>query len=479
MHMTVRPHWRRTCASILGACLAAGAADRPNILVIVADDLGYAAISHNPQHPPFVATPRIDALAAGGVAFTQAYTNGNVCSPTRAAILTGRYPQRAGIYTAGEGGRGMSLDHRIIPSYLKPAGYVSGAFGKWHLGVTLDKSPLKRGFDDFFGFLGRGAHSYFALDDPDSPIYRGLEPTRPAGYLTDVLAAEASAFIARNRQQPFFCYLAFNAVHAPIEAPDETAQKYQAARAVEARYQGGGDKDRGPIAAFAAMIEHLDRGVGTVLDTLKREGLADNTLVFFLSDNGGAFDPQQFNRPLRGKKHQDYEGGIRTPYFVSWPRRFNGGRTIDAPVMGMDILPTILDAAGQPPFAHLPLDGRSLLPLIEGKVTQVHEQLCWASSVNGWWAIREGGWKLVSFRDHLELYDLEKDPGEAADVATHQPERVAALRASHQAWLAGMADPMTPGHPKVWKPGVVGEDDTEERKGKKERKRKRQDPPLP
>ena len=178
---------------------------RPNIVVILTDDQGYADISFNRHHPKEVSTPHMDALAREGVFFTQGYISGNVCSPTRAGIMTGRYQQRAGIYTAGEGGSGLPLAEKIFPQFLKGAGYVCGAFGKWHLGLTREYSPCARGFDEFYGFLGRGAHDYFDLDNADSPLYRGFEPIRDEGYLTNRLTEEAVSFIQRHKDHPFFC----------------------------------------------------------------------------------------------------------------------------------------------------------------------------------------------------------------------------------------------------------------------------------
>jgi arylsulfatase A-like enzyme len=200
--------------------VAATAPRPPNIVVILTDDQGYADISFNPHHPKEVSTPHLDALARESVWFSQAYITGNVCSPTRAGLLTGRYQQRAGVYTAGEGGRGIAQTETIFPKFLKPAGYVSGAFGKWHLGLTVEQSPVGRGFDEWYGFLGRGAHDYLKLDDIEgSPIYRNGQPIKDEGYLTTRLTEETVAFIQKHKGGPFYVHLAYNAVHSPAQAP--------------------------------------------------------------------------------------------------------------------------------------------------------------------------------------------------------------------------------------------------------------------
>ncbi len=459
-------------------CANAVPVGKPNILIILTDDQGYAAVSLNPFHPSAVSTPNIDSIARNGIDFRQAYIAANVCSPSRAALLTGRYPQRAQVYTAGEGGTGMSLDNHIIPFFLKPAGYVSGAFGKWHLGTEIEKSPLKRGFDEFYGFLGRGGHDYFNFD-PDSgekfggSIYRGLEALQnEKGYLTDILTDEAVAFIRKHKTEPFFCYLAYNAVHAPIEAPEETSRKYKNAKAFDPKYQ---DDVKGPIRTYLAMLEHLDRGVGRVLDTLQKEGIADNTLIFFLTDNGGPFDPGQFNQPLHGNKHQNWEGGVRTPFFVSWPGRFKAGQVIDVPVISMDILPTLLDVLNLPMPADKPLDGKSLLPLIDGKVATLHDRLFWTDgSEGGWWSARIGNWKMLGNRDDVKLFNLAEDPSEKNDLALKYPEKLADLRKAFDVWLDSMPDPMskgTHGNNKRWTPDDAG-------KGKKIKRTRRGSSPA-
>jgi arylsulfatase A-like enzyme len=401
---------------------------KPNIVIIITDDQGYADISFNPLHPPEVNTPNMDSLAREGIFFSQAYISGNVCSPTRAGLMTGRYQQRSGIYTAGEGGSGLPLDEKIFPQYLKPAGYVCGAFGKWHLGLTPEYNPVSRGFDEFYGFMGRGAHDYFDLDDPDSPIYRGLNPISDSGYLTNRLTEEAITFIKNHKEEPFFVYLAYNAVHYPAQAPPEDVALYNT-----------GDPLRDTLMA---MLKHLDEGVGDVVKTLKNEGLWENTLLFFLTDNGGAAAMHAINTPLRDFKSSNYEGGIRTPFILSWPAKYQGGHTVHTPVMSLDILPTVMAAAGVEEPLNKPFDGKNIQPILE-QAGILHDKLYWSEGgESGTWAVRSGKWKLVVHKDLFELFDLENDPSETTDLSEIYPDTVLEMSISYDTWLDEMAEPI-------------------------------------
>ena len=422
-----------------------GNSRRPNIVVILTDDQGFADISLNPEHPREVSTPHMDALAKDGVQFSQAYTSGHVCSPTRAGIMLGGYSQRAGVYTAGDGGRGFDPDKKIFPSYL-PDEYVSAAIGKWHLGLDTDYPELKwhamnRGFDECYKFMGRGGHSYFNLrSDSEAkfnhPIYRNKERINDEGYLTDRLTEEAVAFIDRNKSKPFFLYLAYNAVHAPAEAPEESIAAFQ-------KKFPGLSQER---AVLMAMLKHLDDGVGQVVGKLKQEGLFDNTLLFFLTDNGGSKAMSAINAPLRGFKGSLDEGGIRTPLIVSWPNRFPGGKTVDQPVISFDILPTVLQATEQVPASEK-FDGKSLLPMLTGKATEHHPSLYWSKGPEDEWAIRTGDWKLHQKRGSVELIDLASDPSETKNVASANPAKVNELRSAYDLWIDQMQDPIS-GKPK-------------------------------
>jgi arylsulfatase A-like enzyme len=432
--------------------------EKPNVAVIVADDLGYAEVSFHEKHAKEVSTPHLDALAAAGIVCRQGYVSGHVCSPTRAGLMTGRYQQRLGLYTGGEAGSGLPLGETLLPGFLKAAGYATGQFGKWHLGPTLEWSPVHRGFDEVYGFLGRGAHDYFKLDDPEDPIYRGLEPVRDSGYLTDRLGEETAAFIRKQRTgRPFFAYLAFNAVHAPMQAPEEEIAKFDT-----------GDPVRN---TRLAMGRRLDDAVGRVIAALKESGAWENTLVFFLSDNGGPLAQSADNTPLRGGKHTDYEGGVRVPFVVSWPARLKPGGS-DAVVSALDILPTALAAAGVAMPADRPADGIDLIPVLSGEKPAPTRDLFWCSGgEEGWWAVRSGDWKLVAERERIELFDLAADPGEATDLAASKPDQVAELTRRHDVWLAAMADPVKAGA-KRWAPGGESEKPRKKSRMEKEERRK-------
>jgi len=451
--------------------IGAADAEQPNIVVILTDDQGYADISLNPFHPKEVSTPHMDALATHGVRFSQAYTSGHVCSPTRAGLMLGRYQQRVGVYSAGDGGRGFDPKLPILPSFL-PEKYRSTAIGKWHLGLDDDFPELKwhamsRGFDECYKFMGRGAHSYFDLRKDSEgkfmhPLYRNKERINDEGYLTDRLSEEAVAFIDRNKSQPFFLYLAYNAVHAPPEAPQATIDKYRK-RFPEL------SKER---VILMAMLEHLDNGVGAVVNKLKKENLFENTLLFFLTDNGGAKAMNADNTPLRGFKGSLYEGGIRTPFIVSWPAKFSGGRTVDAPVISLDILPTVLDALKVKAPKKPSFDGKSLLPLLTGQSKTLHNTLYWCKE-GGNWAIRHGDWKLQTLKNQTELFHLGNDPSEKTNVADQHPDMVKTLNTAFDKWMAPMADPITGGSKRT-DPAPVQNELTEKQKTRQTKRLERQ-----
>ena len=423
----------------VGITSTALAGEKPNIVIILTDDQGYADVSYNPHSPPEVSTPNIDALARSSVICTHGYTSGHVCSPTRAGLMTGRYQQRFGVYTAGEGGSGVPLDEVFIPQRLKPAGYISGALGKWHLGLTEEYHAMNRGFDEFYGFMGRGAHPYFDHSDMDHPIYRGLKPIKEEGYLTTRITEEAVDFIDRHSEEPFFLYVAYNAVHSPPEAPEEDIRKVT------------GDETRDTLMA---MIKHLDMGVGEIVNTLRKHHVYDNTLLIFLTDNGGSGAMHANNAPLRGFKQMDYEGGVHVPFIVSWPAQFKGGRECDVPMWSIDLFATALDAAGVPLPKERPLDGKSILPALKGETDKLHDELYWSSGgLKGKWAVRSGNWKLVAEKKRVELFDLDKDLSETTDLAAMHPKVVAELTDKYNAWLDEMAEPLSK-QQKRWSPEI-------------------------
>ena len=415
---------------------------QPNIVVIITDDQGYADFSYNPHHGKEVSTPHMNALAREGVYFSQGYTTGPVCSPTRAGLMLGRYQQRVGIYSAGDGGSGFDPDIKIFPGFL-PDDYRSMAIGKWHLGLDNDYPELKwhavsRGFDEAYKFMGRGAHDYFKLTGIKgdySPIYRNkrrIEETEYEGYLTTRLSEEAVSFIDRQKESPFFLYLAYNAVHTPAQAPQADIDRYKKKypHLTETR------------AILLAMLEHLDDGVGAVVNKLKDEGIWDNTLLFFLTDNGGASAMDADNGHLRDFKQTLYEGGIRTPFVVSWPDQFQGQRVIDTPISSFDILPTVVDALAidAPEVKHF--DGKSLLPLISGENKTHHDVMFWDSGeMTRGWAVRQGDWKLKTTKKGTELFNLWQDPSEENNLADDQPTIVKTLQTLYENWRAELPEP--------------------------------------
>ncbi len=404
----------------------------PNIVIIVADDQGYADVSFH-DHPNEISTPAIDRLAEDGVVFSNGYASAYVCAPTRAGLLTGKYQQRFGFYKARDSRKGMPLSEKTIANYLSEEGYVSGIFGKWHLGLEYDYRPLQRGFDEFYGFLGHGAHSYFDLDCEEDQrhncIYRNNEIIEDEGYLTDILAEESCNFIEKQAraEQPFFLYLPFNAVHFPLEAPQEDINRFTTE-----------DSDRN---IMLAMLYRMDLAVGKVIDKLKSEGLYENTLIFYFSDNGGARKIHANNMPLRDYKQSTYEGGIRVPFIISWPAKFEPGKR-DEPVITIDILPTILDVLNIL-TKEMMLDGRSILPAINGKLDNpLHDFLFWDGDEEKW-AVRSGDFKLVKNNSgHVELYNINKDIGESNNIIESNNEMAEVLLNEYRTWRNSMSQPM-------------------------------------
>ncbi len=455
----------------------AQATQPPNIVIILTDDQGYADISFNPNHPKEVATPHMDELAREGVFFSQAYTSGHVCSPTRAGLMLGNYQQRVGVYTAGDGGRGFDPKLPIFPAFL-PKEFTSTAIGKWHLGLDDDYPLLKwhamnRGFDECYKFMGRGGHDYFKLQGVNgsdyAPVYinkRRLKDNEYRGYLTTRLTEEAVDFIDRKKGNPFFLYLAYNAVHSPAQAPKEDIARYRE------KFPGISEKR----ATLMAMLHHLDLGVGAVVKKLKDEKLWRNTLLFFLTDNGGSKAMEADNGILRGFKGSLNEGGIRTPWIMSWPEKFKGGRVIKTPVISIDILPTVLDATGVSSPDDIPMDGRSILPLLTGQADSHHTNLFWNSgSPKGEWAVRQGTWKAHGFRDKFSLYNLEEDPSETTDLAEKKTTKANELFELHEKWLSTMVASAETGHntPKVAKhPKTKGKTRELKREQKREERKK-------
>ncbi|MEW6359943.1 MAG: sulfatase-like hydrolase/transferase [Planctomycetota bacterium] len=405
---------------------------KPNVVVILADDLGYAELGV--QGCKDIPTPHTDSIARNGVRMTNGYVSCPICAPTRAGLLTGRYQQRFGFETnpgpeqyAAEN-FGLPRSEATIAERMKALGYATGMVGKWHVGFKPEMTPPQRGFDEFFGFLG-GATNYFAAKRR-SAILRGKDPVEEKEYLTDAFGREAAAFIEKHADKPFFLYVPFNAVHSPLEATEKDLASF------------GNIMDQ-KRRTYAGMTAAMDNAIGRVLETLRRLELEENTLIFFLSDNGGP-TPQttSSNLPLRGYKGQVYEGGIRIPFMVQWKGRLPAGKVYDRPLIALDILPTTIAAAGGEVSPDWKLDGANLLPYLRGENTSPpHDTLYWRFHQQQ--AIRQGDWKLVKGGSsaNWELYNLAEDIGEQKNLADAMPDKVKELDAAWQAWNKQLMEP--------------------------------------
>jgi arylsulfatase A-like enzyme len=444
----------RLAALVLAALSASAATSRsgeagprrPNVVILLADDLGYTDIGV--QGCKDIPTPHIDTIARDGARCTSGYVSCPVCSPTRAALLTGRYQQRFGyefnptLLRLGGAGQGLPRDQVTLARRLQDAGYATGLIGKWHLGEEEKFHPLEHGFQEFFGFLP-GAHDYFRTDDRNyGPLYRGRKRVDLTGYLTRVLAQEAVAFIDRHAEEPFFLYLAFNAVHVPMQAPEPTLRRFAAIEPPTRR-------------TYAAMTAELDDAVGRVLDKLRAAGLEENTLVFFLSDNGGPIGKLgrngALNTPLRGSKGDTWEGGVRVAFLMRWKGQIPSGKVYKPPVIQLDIHATALAAAGVDVKPEWKLDGVNLLSFLSGKrAGDPHTALYWRFGEQ--MAIRRGDWKLVQsdlapdrpFGDIAErpmLFHLGDDMAEEHDLAAAHPDRVKEMYEVWRKWNDGLMPP--------------------------------------
>ncbi len=477
--MIARSCFRRSVAAVCALLImvAIGAPDalankaKPlNIVFILVDDLGYMDVS--PNNPDtFYDTPNIERLAKSGMRFTNGYAANPVCSPTRYSIMTGKYPSRVNATNFFSGRRSgkfnpaplhdrMDLKETTIAEALKAHGYATFFAGKWHLGPTEDFWPTKQGFDVNIGGFNRGGpyggKKYF------SPYGNPRMTDGPDGeHLPDRLASETAKFMENNKDKPFLAYLSFYSVHTPLMAPKELVEKYKAKAerlglngkkefAPEEQIFGRGKRQARILqkhAVYAAMVESMDKAVGKVLDKLDALGIADHTAVCFMSDNGGLSTSEgspTSNLPLRGGKGWLYEGGIREPYMIRWPGKTKPGSTCNTPVTSTDFAPTILAMAGLPALPKQHLDGRSLVPLLEGKVdgSLAQRPLYWhyphysnQGGIPGA-AIRIGDWKLIErFEDgRVHLYNLKDDIGERNDLAAKQRDRVELMRKKLHAW---------------------------------------------
>ena len=460
------------------AGVSAPAEQRPNIIFIVVDDLGYGELGcYGGKEIP---TPQIDSLAASGARFTNGYVTAPFCAASRAALMTGRFQTRFGFEFNPIGaknaapGIGLPVAEKTVADRLRDSGYATGLVGKWHLGGTAEFHPQRRGFDEFFGFLHEG-HFYVPQPwqgvttwlrrktlpdggqgrwtspdgrivwsthlntneheyDTDNPLLRSSQPVDEKANLTDAFTREACDFIGRHRAQPFFLYLAYNAVHSPMQATDDYMKKFAHIEDIQRRI-------------FAAMLAHLDNSVGKVLAQLRDSGIEENTLIVFLSDNGGPTkELTSSNAPLRGGKGELWDGGIRVPFIAAWKNHISAGQVVDAPVASIDATATALKVAGalapEPSTkAEATLDGINLMSLLSGKTTQLPERpLFWRIGKKN--ALRLGDWKLIRDGKEWQLYDLTHDISETRNLATQEPARVQQMSALWDKWNDEQIEPL-------------------------------------
>ena len=470
-------------AFMLLALTGSLAARSPNIVVIIADDLGYGECSC--QTPTTdIPTPNIDAISRAGVRFTDGYVTAPFCAASRAGLLTGRLQTRFGFEFNPIGDRnaaagiGLPVKERTLADQLRDeAGYATTLIGKWHLGGTAPFHPVRRGFDHFFGFLHEGHFfvpspatdhvtwlrrrhlptaatgsrwtsadgrtvysSHLGHNEPaydaDNPIIRDGQPVIETENLTDAFAREAVSFIEGNADRPFLLCLSFNAVHSPLQGRDDYLARFASIDDVQRRI-------------FAAMLSHLDDAVGRVTAALRRTNIEEDTLLFFISDNGGpTAELTSSNLPLRAGKGSLYEGGIRVPFLLQWPRMITGGQTYEQPVSSLDIAATALAATGVAALPESQSDGVNLMPFLTGQQAgQPHQELFWRVGQQA--ALRSGEWKIVRDtrrsprpRDEWELYRLADDIGETRDLASTEPDRLRQLRGRWETINAEMVDPL-------------------------------------
>ena len=412
---------------------------KPNIILIVADDLGFADLGINGSTQ--IKTPNIDKLARTGVNFTEGYVTSPVCSPSRAGFMTGKNQVTFG-YDNNIGGSqpgfdpeflGLPITEKTIADYLKPLGYVNGLIGKWHLGDSPQFHPLKRGFDEFWGYTG-GGHNYFP-SEPDGkkyniPIQSNYKTPNPITYITDDVGNECVDFIKRHQNEPFFLMASFNAPHTPMQALPSDLQLYKSIQNEKRR-------------TYAAMVHRLDINIGKIMASVESEGIRENTLIVFISDNGGPVNSNaSLNVPYRGQKGILLEGGIHVPFIMNWSKKLPSGIAYKKMVSTLDFLPTFLGAAGGEIKEADSFDGVNLLPFIKGKHKGLpHQNLKWRFTISA--AIREGDWKLVRLPDRLPLlYHLPTDIAEQNNLALKELAKTEALFKKLGTWDVQLPHPV-------------------------------------
>ena len=404
---------------------------RPNFVFILADDLGYADLGCYGGRSD--CSPVLDRMARAGLRFTQGYANSSVCSPTRFALMSGRWQHRLRggadepirSNARGNASLGLPPSHPTLPSLLRDGGYATGLVGKWHLGYPPHFGPLKSGYQEFFGALSGGMDYFTHCDTAGAhDLWEGEEEVFRKGYLTDLISEKAISFIKRKRQQPFFLSVHYNAPHWPwLTRADEAESKR-----IEKIYHFDG----GSVATYLTMIRHMDEGIGRILAALKSSGIDRNTIVVFTSDNGG----ERFSDtwPLIGKKMDLLEGGIRVPYIVRWPAKVKAGGVTAQQAITMDWVATFLDAAEVKPHPDYPLDGKSLFSALKFPSKTFKRDLYWKMLFRNQKAMRSGSWKYLSIEGDEFLFNLAKDERERANFGKREPKRLAAMRAKYLAW---------------------------------------------
>jgi arylsulfatase A len=434
---------------LFGAASYRADAARPNIIFVLVDDMGYADLGC--MGAKDIKTPNIDRLASEGLKFTDFYANAPVCTPTRTAFMTGRWQQRVGFewamgFTAEQYRRvngklveepdklafGLPSSETTIAEMLKPAGYATGAFGKWHLGYQPEHNPVRRGFDEYFGvLLGHADYYRYNYFDGTYELRDGEKPVKAEGYLTDLINQRATQFIRKHAKEPFFLYVPYNAVHSPYQPPNRPLP----AVTKENMYDGTRQD-------YAAMLEQIDEGVGMMLTELDKQGILDNTLFVLSSDNGG--ERLSDNSPLFNHKQTLWEGGIRVPCLMRWPAKLPRGRLISQPAITMDLTATFLALAGAK--SDRPLDGTNLLPILTGEQPLEERTFYWRVNRSNRYqkAIRHGDWKYVLDGGVDLLFNLKDDIGERRDLGYQQQAILADLKARLSAWEQEMdASPTT------------------------------------
>ena len=405
------------------------AEQQPNILLILADDAGYNDFGF--QGSKEILTPNLDMIAKNGVRFTDAHVTATVCSPSRAGLITGRYQQRFGHEgNCPPAGKGMNVKEETMADTLRATGYRTALFGKWHLGDIPELHPNKRGFDTFYGMLGGGRNYFYSPKGSDRPgnhdaYLHNAKPTKFKGYFTDELGDRCMDFISEKSEKPFFAFLSFNAPHTPLHARKDDLETF---------------KDS-PRPKVTAMIWAMDRAIGSVIQKLKDNGQYDNTIIYFLSDNGGTPTNQGCNWPLNGWKGNEFEGGSRVPFLMQWPAKIKPGQVVDGMISSLDIHATSLAVAGGKFPKVRPLDGVNLIPYVTGKKTGAPHKVLFARKLNCA-AMREANWKLIRVDNVIPaLYNLTDDIGEKSNVAKQYPERVQNMLNKMDKWEQGLVEP--------------------------------------